>query len=188
MIFIENIAVSNEIVEENFACDIARCKGECCVAGDSGAPLEMAELEILKAIYADVAPYLSEAGREAIAQQGVFVEDYPDDFSTPLIHGGACAYTIFSPDGVAMCGIEQAYYDGKITFKKPISCHLYPIRISKMGDYEALNYHRWNICKAACKRGNKENIRVYEFLEEALTRKYGAEFYQTLSEVAKNHF
>lgn len=188
MIFIENIAISSEIVEEFFACDIARCKGECCVSGDSGAPLAEEELAILQAVYADVEPYLSDAGKAAIAEQGLFVEEYPDDYSTPLINGGACAYTIFSPEGVALCGIEQAYLDGKIAFKKPISCHLYPIRVSKMGEYEALNYHRWNICKAACKRGNKEGIRIYEFLEEAITRKYGAAFYQTLADVAKNHF
>ncbi|RMG22263.1 MAG: DUF3109 family protein [Bacteroidetes bacterium] len=185
MMAIGDVLVSEEVVEKRFACELSKCKGACCVAGDVGAPLEKEELPILDEIYEDVAPYLTTAGRRAIADQGTSVYDFTGDYSTPLVDGRECAYTTFTPEGVALCGIEQAYRDGKTDFQKPISCHLYPIRVAKTRQLEALNYDQWDICSPACSHGQAGNIRIYEFVKQALIRKYGQEFYDTLDQMVK---
>ncbi|RMG55389.1 MAG: DUF3109 family protein [Bacteroidetes bacterium] len=185
MIQIDDKLISSEVVEELFACDISRCKGACCVEGDLGAPLEDEELAILEEIYPKVKPFLRKAGIRAIEQQGTWVRDFTQSHSTPLVEGRECAYVTFSPEGVALCGIEQAWQAGKIDFQKPISCHLYPIRTSKHRDFEALNYDRWDICSPACKLGRTEGIRVYEFVKGALIRRYGEAFYEELDGVVK---
>lgn len=180
MILIDQVAVSDDLASEMFACDIARCKGACCVEGDSGAPLEPAELEQLETLYEAYKPYLRPEGIAALEEQGLWLHEPDGTLSTPLVNGAECAYAVFDDKGVALCGIEQAWFDGKIGFRKPISCHLYPIRIQQMGDFEALNYHRWDICGVACHKGKQEGVRVYEFLREAIIRKYGEEFYEML--------
>jgi len=184
IIAIDDILVSGDITEEMFACDIARCKGACCVKGDIGAPLEEEELEILDEIYAKVKPYLSKSGKRAIQDQGTYVWDM-DEYTTPLIEGKECAYTVFDEKGIANCAIERAYNDGEIDFRKPVSCHLYPIRVTKKKNLEALNYDRWDICSPACELGKQTRTKVYEFTQEAIIRKYGQEFYDQLDQLVK---
>ena len=184
MIAIDNTLVSEHLIEKKFVCDINACKGECCVAGDSGAPLEKEEISILKDVLDKVKPYLPKDGLKAIEKQGVYVIDEDGDYTTPLVKGKHCAFTYFEND-IAKCAIEKAFYEGKINWKKPISCHLYPVRITKYKDYEAVNYHKWEVCKPACECGAKLNVPVYKFLKEPLVRKYGNEWYKKLELAAK---
>lgn len=183
MLFIGDVLVSDDVVSEHFACNLEACKGACCWEGDYGAPLEDEELNTLAAIYPEVAPYLLPAGRAAIEEQGLFV-DTPDGggYATTLLESGACAYMTRSKEGIALCGIEQAWREGKIEWAKPISCHLYPIRVKskKEAGFEALNYDRWDICSAACSKGAAQKIRIFEFAETALVRKYGQDWYDEL--------
>ena len=181
MIQLEDKLISGDLASEMFACDLSRCKGACCVEGDLGAPLEEDELAVLAEIYPKVKPFLREEGIRAIEEQGTSLRDFTDGYSTPLVQGRECAYAIFDEKGVALCGIEAAYEAGEVGFRKPISCHLYPIRITQTRKFEALNYDRWHICSPACSRGQAEGIKVYEFLREALIRKYGEEFYENLA-------
>ncbi len=184
VIKVDKVLVSDELVCESFICDLEKCKGACCVEGESGAPLEDKELSELEKIYPKVKPYLTKEGKQAIEEQGFYVKDSDDEWVTPLMWpGGPCAYTIFE-NGIAFCGIEKAWRDGKIKFQKPISCHLYPIRIEKMRAGEALNYHRWEVCSHACKLGKRKKVRVYEFLKSALIRKYGESWYSKLEKYA----
>lgn len=183
MLQIGEILVSDDVIEKEFVCNLDKCKGACCVEGDYGAPLDEDELEILKEIYPVVKPYLSRDGIKAIERQGTHVLDEDGDLSTPTIKGRECAYAIYDEKNVLKCGIEQAYLDGKIKWKKPISCHLYPIRITKKKNFEALNYHKWNICSAACTLGKELKVPVYKFLKDPLIRKYGEAWYNELTEV-----
>ena len=179
MIAIENILIADAVVQEHFICNLNACKGACCVEGDAGARLEKNELEILKKNYPQVEPLLTEDGKNAIAKQGTHITDENGIDRTPLVNNGACAYVIFET-GIAKCGIEKAYEEKKIDFQKPISCHLYPIRIKKHDGYESVNYEEWDICNPACVNGKKLKVRVFEFLKEPLIRKYGKEFFKTL--------
>jgi len=179
MIAIENTIVSEHLLEKKFVCDLNACKGECCVAGDSGAPLTDEELPILKEIYEKVKPYIPADGVKAIEKQDVYVLDDDKEFTTTLVKGKHCAYVYFE-NKIAKCAIEKAFNEGKINFKKPISCHLYPVRITKYKDYDAVNYHKWEICKPACECGTKLNVPVYKFLKEPLIRKYGENWYKQL--------
>lgn len=188
MIIVQDKLVSDELVEEQFICNLSACKGACCWEGDSGAPLEEAELPILDSIFERVKPFLSPAGIQAIEQQGKYVWfDEAEEYGTPLVDNGPCAYMTLGAGGTAQCGIEAAYRAGAIDFQKPISCHLYPIRVGKNEElgFEALNYHQWDICSAACELGRKEKMPVYRFLREAIVRKYGQEFYEELDGAAK---
>jgi hypothetical protein len=182
MIVIDDKIISDDVVEEQFVCDLGACKGECCVAGDFGAPLDESELKTLDKIYDKVKPYLTEEGIKTIEEQGryVFVKENKE-WCTPLMKkGGGCAWLNYDKNGVVICGIEKAYNEGVIDWKKPISCHLYPIRISKKRGFDAVNYERWHVCKAACKNGKALKVPVYKFLKEALIRKYGEEFWKVL--------
>ena len=174
--------LSDDLAEQFFHCDIEKCKGACCVEGDLGAPLEKDELLTLEEVLEDVKPYLSQEGLKAIKEQGAYVLDREGDFSTPTIGGKECAYAVYDNNGILKCGIEQAYFDGKIGFRKPISCHLYPVRITKYEDYDALNYDRWHICSPACTLGDAMKLPVYRFVKDALIRKYGEEWYAALEE------
>ncbi|CAN5242692.1 DUF3109 family protein [soil metagenome] len=182
MILVGNTVISDDIKDSYFVCHLEKCKGGCCIEGDLGAPLEEEELLKLEVVYDQVKPYLSEKGVIEIERQGKYIKDYEDEYSTPTIEGKECAYAIFDQKGILKCGIEQAYLDGKTDFQKPISCHLYPIRISKYEEYEAINYDRWSICSAACSFGKTLNIPLYRFLKDALIRKYGNKWYQELVE------
>ncbi|MDX2306294.1 MAG: DUF3109 family protein [Microscillaceae bacterium] len=187
MYVIGNTYISDDIVEEFFVCDLEKCKGACCVEGDLGAPLEKEELPIIEAIYEKVKPYLTSKGIAAIEKQGTFIRDYEGDFSTPTINGKECAYAFYDKRGILKCGIEAAYRDGKIDFQKPISCHIYPIRISKIGEDEALNYNQWNICAPACRLGAMLSQPIYKFLKEALIRKYGEAWYAELEQLVEEN-
>jgi hypothetical protein len=183
MILIDNKLISDEVIQNKFVCNLAACKGECCVAGDAGAPLEKDEVKILEEDLENIKPFLTEEGIKALNKQGAWVKDKTDkDYKTktPLMKGGPCAYTVFSKNGIAGCGIEKAFEAGATTFRKPISCHLYPIRITKSKDMEYLNYDEWEVCNPACVNGAKLKVPVYKFLKPALIRKYGQEFYDTL--------
>lgn len=182
MILIDNTCISDDIEDQLFVCNLDKCKGACCVEGDTGAPLEPEELAILEEIYPMVEPYLTEAGKQVIAKEGTHTTDFEGDLVTPIINGKECAYAIYDNKGILKCGIEEAYNDGKITYKKPISCHLYPIRITKYEQYHALNYDRWSICSPACDFGKELGVPVYKFLKEPLIRAYGEKWYDQLAE------
>ncbi len=182
MILIDNTCISDDIEDQLFVCNLDKCKGACCVEGDSGAPLEEDELAILDAIYPAVEPYLSEEGKAVIAKEGTHTTDWEGDHVTPVINGRECAYAIYDKRGILKCGIEEAYNDGKISYKKPISCHLYPIRVTKYEQYYALNYDRWEICSPACSFGAELGVPVYKFLKEPLIRAYGTKWYDQLTQ------
>lgn len=187
MIAIDDILVSDQIVEEQFVCDLAKCKGGCCVDGDAGAPLENNELKELNAAYNSVLPYLSAESRKVLETEGKYVYDQEFGWVTPTISNGMCAYGLVDKNGIVKCGIEQAYNDGKIKWKKPISCHLFPIRIKKTKNAELVNYEpREDLCSAACILGKKLKIPVYQFLKEPLIRKYGNDFYEALAATAQH--
>ena len=186
MIQIDNKLISEDIFSEEFVCNLSKCKGACCVEGDVGAPLDKHETEILDRIFEKVKPYLRKEGVEAIAQQGTWTIDPMDgDFVTPMVNGNECAYVIFDEKGITKCGIEKAYEDGAVDWQKPISCHLYPIRVNEYSTFTALNYHEWSICSDACTLGKELQVPVYKFLKTPLIRKYGEEFYTTLCEAAE---
>jgi hypothetical protein len=189
MIAIENVLVSDEVVEEQFVCDLTKCKGGCCEDGDAGAPLELDELNHLINFSEAIAEYLTPEGKKEIQRQGKYVYDQEFGWVTPTIKGQMCAYGYRDELGIIKCSIEQAYNDEKITWKKPISCHLFPIRIGKSKDNKTdfMNYEpRSDLCAAACKLGKKLKVPTYIFLKDAITRKYGQEFYETLEASAKH--
>lgn len=185
MIIIDKTLVSNELFDEAFACDLSACKGACCVEGSSGAPLEDAEVDILDEIYEDVKPFMRAEGIAAVEELGTFTVDQDGDLVTPLVNGEECAYVQFDEQGIAKCAIEMAHRAGKVDWPKPISCHLYPIRIKALKDFDALNYHRWHICKPACECGAKMQVPVFRFCKSALIRKYGEDYYELLEEAYK---
>ena len=180
MIEVQGTLVHEDVVKENFVCNLNKCKGACCVEGDSGAPLERSELAILDEIYPHVKPYMTQKGIKAIEEVGTFVKDFEGDYTTPCVDIiKECAYVTFE-NGISKCAIEKAYEDGKIGWKKPISCHLYPIRITNYPEFDVLHYDRWNICSPACAFGKELKVSVYQFLKDPLIRKYGAEWYTEL--------
>lgn len=186
MIAIDNTLISEDLLEKKFVCDLNACKGACCVAGDSGAPLDKEELPILDAVLDKVKPYMVKKGLAAVKKHGTYVLDGDGDYTTTLVSEGAeCAFVYFDEQNMAKCAIEKAYYDGVIDWKKPISCHLYPIRISKHKSYDAVNYSKWDICKPACACGEKLDVPVYKFLKEPLIRKYGKNWFKQLELSAK---
>lgn len=184
MIQIGKQIVSLEIFEKEFCCDVTKCKGICCIEGDAGAPLTDAEIEDYQKHLDEILPYLSEKNQAVIKEKGVFYLDREYEKVTTLVDGAECAFVEHS-NGIAWCAIEHAYRDGKIPVQKPISCHLYPIRCHKYNEYEALNYQRWGICGDALVKGQKDKIKVYQFLKEPLIRKYGVEWYNELLAVAQ---
>lgn len=177
MIDIDNKLLSTDLFKKEFVCNLSACKGACCVEGNAGAPVAPEEVAILEEIYPKVKPYLTDRGIAEIEKVGTSVDGIGEK-ETPILEGKECAYTVFEKDGSAKCGIEQAYNDGVIDWKKPISCHLYPIRISVYSDFEALNYDKWSICSEACVLGQELKVPVYKFLKDPLIRKYGSEFYE----------
>ena len=187
MVLIGNTLVSLDVIEKQFVCDVKRCRGMCCVDGVAGAPVEKEEGEILAQIIPQLKPYLREEGWQAIQEQGPVVTDHDGDLVTPLVSTEECAYAVFE-QGIAKCAIEQAFLDGKISFRKPISCHLYPIRLSMVDKLEAVNYHEWHICRPALKRGKKEGVPVFRFVKDALIRRYGEKWYRELEETAEAYY
>ncbi|MDR2121593.1 MAG: DUF3109 family protein [Flavobacteriaceae bacterium] len=185
MIEIGDTIISLDILQRQFVCNLHKCRGICCVEGDAGAPLDEEELPVLEAIYDKISPYLREEGKKSIKEQGKYVTDMEGDYVTPLIEGRECAYVIFDENQTAKCAIEKAYEDGKIDYKKPISCHLYPIRLQKLHKYTAVNYDEWYICSDACALGKELKVKVFEFLKEPLIRKFGENWHTQLTEAEK---
>jgi hypothetical protein len=185
MLIVGNALVSEDIIEKKFACDTRACLGACCVKGDAGAPLLSQEIEIIENEFPSIKPFLSEDGLRNIESQGFHTTDPDGESVTTCLPDGECSFLVY--DGLtATCGIENAHKAGKTSFKKPISCHLYPIRAKQYGEYTALNYHRWDICEPACKRGENDNVPVYVFLKDALIRKMGEAWFAELTSLASD--
>lgn len=179
--------VSEEIIDNDFVCNLTACKGACCIDGDAGAPLEDKETEILVDIYQDVKPFLRAEGIAAIEEQGAFVKGEDGEWETPLVNGSECAYVVFSDNGTVKCGLEDAYNKGITSWKKPVSCHLYPVRTREYTEFTGVNYHKWEICDPACSLGEELKVPVYKFVKEALVRKFGEEWYSELELVAQEY-
>lgn len=189
MIIIGDKIVQKEVLEEQFLCNLNACKGACCWEGDYGAPLTREEMHTLERVYEDVKPFLSEEGIRVIEEKGVYEYFHGmKDYGTTLLPDGACTFLTKDADGIAKCGIEQAYRAGATDFYKPISCHLYPIRVEEnhSNGFETLEYDRWDICSAACTLGKQHQLPVYRFLKEAIVRKYGEDFYEELDAAAEH--
>lgn len=180
MIAIDTTLNSDDLANVCFVCDLQRCKGACCVEGDAGAPLEEQEISELEDNIDYIRPFMRPEGIEIVEDLGVFDYDAHGHYVTPLINGAECAFVVFSDDGIAACAIEKAWEAGKSSFRKPVSCHLYPVRISKYNDFDAVNYHQWHVCQPALELGKRLNVPVYKFLRDSLIRKYGEQWYAKL--------
>ncbi|MBW6491652.1 MAG: DUF3109 family protein [Lentimicrobium sp.] len=181
MIAIDNTLNSDDLHKVCFVCDLSNCKGACCVEGDAGAPLEEHEISELEDNLDYIKPFMRPDGVKAVEQMGVFDFDSFGHYVTPLINGAECVFVVFDDEGIAACAIEKAWEAGKSDFRKPVSCHLYPVRISKYNDFDAVNYHEWHICRPAQEHGKKLNVPVYVFLKDSLIRKYGEKWYNKLT-------
>lgn len=185
MIEIDDKIVSTDILTVRFACDLSLCRGMCCVEGNGGAPLDEEELDILEREYENFRAYMTPGGIEAIEEQGFFVVDPDGDYATPLVDDADCAYA-FTENGITLCAIEKAFRAGEASFRKPVSCHLYPIRVKRFGNGTyGLNYHRWSICSSALDCGEKSGRLMYRSLQEPIVRRFGREFYDALEEAAE---
>jgi hypothetical protein len=180
LVEVKDKVVSTEIFRRKFVCDLNACKGACCIEGDAGAPLKKEEVSIIEDNLEKIKPYMRPEGIDAVEKVGVSYLDQENEPVTTLINGGECAFVFFDDNGITKCSIEQAYIDGKIDYKKPISCHLYPIRVKKFNDFEALAYDEWGVCKPACACGEELDVPVYKFLKEPLIRAYGKVFFDEL--------
>ncbi len=189
VIEIDNVLISDEVVLARFVCDLIKCKGGCCEDGDAGAPLTDEETELLNEVFEEVKPYLTPDGLAEIEKNGRYLYNKDFGWVTPTINDKMCAYGHYDRKGIIKCGIEQAYLDGKTKWRKPVSCHLFPIKIKKTPTYELVNYEpRETLCKPACRLGEKLNMPVYVFLKEALIRKFGDDFYNALDQIAKEYY
>lgn len=186
MIQLGKTLISEDIIEKEFVCNLSACKGACCIDGDAGAPLEEDELKILMDIYPKVKPFLRKEGVAAIEEQGLFTTSN-GEYETTLVDNADCAYVIFDDKNTALCGIEEAYNQGAVKWKKPISCHLYPIRVQQYSEFAAVNYHKWQICDDACSLGKELEVPVYTFVKQALIRKFGEDWYAELEILAKEY-
>ncbi len=185
MIQIDDKLISLDVFEKHFLCDLSKCLGSCCVEGESGAPLEDDEIARLHEIYPKIKHFLSPEAIDIIEKKGIWETDSDGDKVTPIIHGRECVYTYFDANGVCKCAIEKAHDEGIVDFKKPISCHLYPIRIDKYKDYEAVNYHVWPVCNPARELGSNIGLPIFRYLKEPIVRKYGEAFFNEMVEVAQ---
>ena len=185
MVQIDDVVVSLDVFREKFICNLDACKGQCCIEGDAGAPLEEEEVAELEKVLPVIWDQLSPQAREIIDRQGVCYTDQDGDLVTSIVNGKDCVFTCYDEKGCCYSAIEKAYRDGKVDFYKPVSCHLYPIRVGNYGPYKAVNYHRWDVCKAAVILGQKENVPVYKFLKEPLIRKFGEAWYNEMESVAE---
>ncbi|MGB2245067.1 MAG: DUF3109 family protein [Flavobacteriaceae bacterium] len=187
MMQIGKTLVSDDLLDKEFLCNIQQCKGACCVEGEAGAPLEEKECRELENNFKAIKPFLNPKGLAEIEKQGLYLKGSDGDWETPIIDGKECVYTLFDAQGKASCGIEKAYNEGKISWKKPISCHLYPIRVQQYSEFTAVNYHHWQICDSGCSLGESLRIPVYVFVKEALLRKFGVAWYKSLEELARKN-
>ncbi len=184
MIEIGNCIISRDVIEKKFICNLEKCKGACCILGDSGAPLDDEELKTIDRAYPKIKHYLRQISVDTIEKHGTYVVDYDNEYVTPLVNQKECAYVIFDGE-TAKCVFEKAYNDGIIEFRKPISCHLYPIRIQKLKYYDAVNYDRWDICDPAREYGEDKNTPIFKFLQVPLIRKFGKKWYNELKWIAR---
>ncbi len=178
--------VSEALFEQAFTCDLLACKGACCVKGEAGAPLEQDEIEQLKTHWQEVRPYLTKEGIAALEHQGTAIQNAFEEWETPLIDGKACVYINYDHKGIAQCGIEQAHRAGATKLQKPISCHLYPVRVKNYSAFVAVNYHEWTICASGCDLGTALKRPLYEFVKDALVRKFGQQWYNALQKTAQD--
>jgi hypothetical protein len=185
MVIIGNTLISEDLFDKEFICNLSACKGACCVEGDAGAPVSVKEIEQIEAELEKIKPYLTNASLQDIKQKGIFELDDDQEWVTTCLASGECNFSFRNKEGILSCGIEQSFLNGESKIRKPSSCYLYPIRVSKVGDYEALNYHRWDICSAACTLGKQEKVAVYQFLKGPLVDRFGEAWYQELCEVAE---
>lgn len=184
MIQIQDAILSDDIFNAHFICDLCKCKGECCVEGESGAPLEKEEYDAIRAILPVILDELSVEARKLIEEQGIAYVDCDGELVTSIIKGKECVFTYFDENGVCGCVIDKAYREGRILVPKPISCHLYPIRLQRYKNFTAVNYHRWSVCKPAVKLGKQKGVKIYEFLKEPLIRRFGENWYNEVCEAA----
>jgi hypothetical protein len=188
MILHADTLISENVLEKNFICDLEKCKGACCIEGESGAPLEDEEIGILEKELKNIKPFLTAVSLKAIEKKGFYEIDKRDgEKLTTCLPSGECNFSYRDEKGILACGIEKAWKEGKTSFRKPVSCHLYPIRLKRIGEYTALNYHKWNICKPACKLGEKHQLPVFKFLKDALVRRFGKKWYSELEEIADQY-
>lgn len=179
MKMVDNVLISDDVKDVHFVCKLSSCSGDCCVEGDAGAPLEEDEISIIEDYIDEIKPFMTEQGRLVIDLVGVFDYDTDASYVTPLVNDRECAF-VYRENNINFCAIEKAFLEGKTSFRKPVSCHLYPIRLSKVGDYTAVNYDKWTICAPALVNGKKLGVPLYKFLKEPLTRKFGADWYKKL--------
>lgn len=187
MIQIDDKIIALDVIDEHFICDLAACLGTCCVEGDSGAPLETEEVRILEDLLPTVWDDLSPKAKDIIKKQGVAYEDTDGEVVTSIVNNKDCVFTYYDEKNICKCAIEKAYKEGKTNFYKPISCHLYPIRLQQYHDFTAINYHRWQICKHAVTLGKKEGVAIYQFLKDPLIRKFGEVWYNELCSAVKEY-
>lgn len=185
MLQIQNALVSLDLAEDFFVCDLAKCLGQCCIEGDAGAPITEDEKkkleEVLPVVWDDLLP----AAREVIECQGVAYTDEEGDLVTSIVDGRDCVFTTYAPGGMCLCAVEKAFRERKCDWRKPMSCYLYPLRLTEYPDFTAVNYHRWKICKCARTLGRKEGVRLYEFMRGPLTERFGAEWYDELKQACE---
>ena len=186
MFQIKNTLISESIIENDFVCNLGACKGACCVEGDAGAPLEAKEVDKIKKFFPIIKHYLSDTSINEINQQGQFITTPSGDLETPLVNGKECVYLTFDKNKMALCSFEKAYKEGLIPWRKPISCHLYPVRIKDFSEFTSVNYDKWDICDDACILGKELKVPVYKFVKDALIRKFGKDWYLELELTAKN--
>lgn len=188
MIIVQDCIISDDIADQCFSCELSQCKGQCCVEGDYGAPLDPDEVSLLERALPLVKPYMTPEGIAVVEREGVSVPDNDDEPSTPLVGGCECAFVSWAPDGTALCAVERAFRDHKIDFLKPVSCHLYPLRVDDYGDFRTVNYHRWDVCHCAVEHGNEVGIPLYRYLKEPLIRKFGIAWYEELVQTIEEKF
>lgn len=185
MLQIQDALVSLDLIEEHFLCDLDSCLGECCIEGDAGAPITEAEYEKIKQLVPAVWDDLAPAARRQIEEKGVGYVDEEGDLVTQIVDGRNCVFTTYGPGGKCLCALEKAYREGRTDFRKPISCYLYPLRLTEYPTFTAVNYHRWNICRCACKLGKQKGVRLYQFMREPLIERFGQAWYDELVEACQ---
>ncbi len=185
MIIHEDTLISDDVLKEFFACDVLKCKGACCIEGDRGAPITKDEVKEIEKILPTIFEELSDEHIDFINENGFYEKDDDGELVTTCLDDGKCCFVVEQPNGILNCGIENAFYKNKVDFIKPISCHMYPVRVKEYDTYTALNYHQWYLCTEACAKGDQERIKVYEFVENALRRRFGDQWFEGLKEIDK---
>jgi len=185
MLQIDDTIISLDLLDEHFVCDLNSCKGICCIEGDDGAPLEVDEVKTIENILPIIWNDLTKKSKEVIRKQGVSYIDDDGEPVTSIVNGAECVFTYIDSDGICKCAIEKAFREGKTNFYKPISCHLYPVRLQKYDEFIAVNYHRWSVCNCARTFGKKWSVPVYQFLKEPLIRRFGKDWFEQLEIVDK---